>query len=224
MKLNVKYLLLLGLAWVFTAGTCDKDCNNSVRNYEFVLPVTLTPAIDTFRIGDTIKIVAEFSNSVYDRANDRFFLLDSFRFYPTTRIIRIDTTTGTDSFDDFEIIIPMKFDYERFDGSRGSQTLFGQYTYTQEGEYILNYKIIPLKKGVYLFRHASSVSSYESEQDFPGRCELNGSYGISVLNDNIDNNIELLEDSPDPHFSEWILEKPEKRFYKHGSYAFVVVE
>ncbi len=222
MKLN--YILLLSLPWIFWAGSCDRDCQVSSGRYEFVLPVELTPALDTFHIGDTIKVVSQFSNNVYERVNGKEYLLDSFRFYPVTSIIKIDTAKGTDSFDDFEIIIPVEFDYERFNASTGSQALIGQYLYTKDTGYSLNYKIISLTKGVYLLRQASSISSFEPLQDFPGRCNLGGSSGVCTVNNNIDNNIHLLEDSPDPHFSEWVLEKPERRFYDLGSYVFVVTD
>lgn len=224
MRLKINYLLLIILAWIFLAGTCDKDCKDSLGRYEFVLPVTVTPAIDTFHIGDTIYVSSEFSNSVYERVSDKEYLLDSFRFYPLTRIIKIDTTKGVDALNYFEFIIPEEYEYDRLNAVDNTQYYVGEYSFSLEEGYSLEYKMVLLSEGVFFLRHSSDLSSIDGLQDFPGRCKLEGSYGICEVNEHEDNNFYLLEDSPDPHFSEWVLEKPEKRFYDLGGYVFVVVE
>ena len=98
------------------------------------------------------------------------------------------------------------------------------YIFSLEEGYSLEYKMVLLSEGVFFLRHSSDLSSIDGLQDFPGRCKLEGSYGICEVNEHEDNNFYLLEDSPDSHFSEWVLEKPEKRFYDLGGYVFVVVE
>ncbi|HQW11390.1 MAG TPA: hypothetical protein PK076_08850 [Saprospiraceae bacterium] len=50
--------------------SCHKECNE-FGDYDFELPATLSPAKDTFRIGDTITITSVFSVLVYDRTTKR---------------------------------------------------------------------------------------------------------------------------------------------------------
>ena len=224
MKINFSYVLVLSFTWILTASTCDKDCNDSGGIYEFVLPVIITPALDTFHVGDTIYVCSEFLNLVYERVSGKEYLLDSFRFYPLSRLIKIDVEESFDVLDSFEILLPEGLDYERFDASSGNEFLIGEYEYNSDSKYSLDFSFVPKSKGTFLFRQLSQLSSFEPEQEFPGYCDLGGSKGICIVNEHEDNNIHLLENSPDPHFNEWVLEKPEKRFYDLGGYAFVVVE
>ena len=41
------------------------------------------------------------------------------------------------------------------------------------------------------------------------------------MNDGAENNIHMLLDSPDPHYRDWIMQKPEKRFHQFGGYCIL---
>lgn len=215
------YTLIL---FLFAAGTCDKNCNGAPSRYEFVIPVSLTPTLDTFRVGDTIKISSVFSKDVYERNTDKIYSLVDFDFRPITRIVRIDTSVSYDALDDFEIIVANEYNYYRFDASDGTQIFEGEYSYDDSIGYHLKYDIVMLSQGTYWVSHQPAIE-FNRMVDFPGKCDLSGVAGVGELNENSDdNNIHLFETSPDPHFSEWRLQKPQERFYDGASYAFVVIE
>jgi len=224
MKINFSYVLVLSFTWMLTASTCDKDCNDSVGTYKFVIPVSISPTTDTIRIGDTLTIVSVFENEVLDRTSMKTYLLDSFLFFPVTNLFKIDSLeTSIAPLDLFDYFIDEnKFDYSIASFSDGSKSLTGS-NYAYDGNtYSLVFKLIPRQIGTFFLQHGCSIDLID--QNFPGYCERNGMKAVTLLNENDGNNLYLLEDSPDPHFSEWILAKPKQRFYDLGGYAFVVVE
>lgn len=205
--------------------SCNKDCKNIPGGYEFDLPVTLSPALDTFSIGDTIRIESVFEDRVYETKTKKRYHLDDWRFYPETRIMKIDSNPAQDGFDHFEVLIDEDIDYERFFYSSGTSGLIGQYNYSNtDGIYSLSYKIVARSKGMFLFYHAHLLYPLDEWQDFSGRCNGIGSDARTTLNGGEDNNVEYLRRSPDPHYSEWVMARPEERFHEGGGYCFYVVE
>lgn len=60
----------------------NKECNgisNQINLY-FTLPVKTSPVKDTFNIGDTIWIEQEFSNSLKNSQNGKYYTLNNFDF------------------------------------------------------------------------------------------------------------------------------------------------
>lgn len=205
--------------------SCHKECNDLV-NYDFVLPATLSPTKDTFKIGDTIDISSEFSDMVFDRATNKTYKLENWKFYPETTIVRIDdTTVVTDNLSEFSYFIDPIYNYKLFSYSDGGKSLVGQYNY-QNNAYKLEYKLIPNQRGLYFLRHTTDLYNLGKKQDFEGRCPKGraGLDGYVNLNGGADNNINMLSSSPDPHYNDWILQKPEERFHKFGGYCFYVQE
>ena len=214
-------LLLIGLLLI---PSCNKNCESGANDaYEFILPVKLFPARDTFRIGDTIHVQSEFSDEVFDRNRQRTFLLEDFRFGPFCRIKRIDTTIAVDGLPDFYILLPQNQNFDWVNLTSESTALNGEYTYSNS-VYTLNYSVIPKKIGLYIFFFSSSIDPANDRQDFPGRCSRATMWGICTLNGGGDNNVDFLSRSPDPHYNTWVLEEPEDRFHRGGGYCFYVVE
>ena len=65
----MKYLILLIIGFVITLNSCEKEeCDKvSLGVYEFVLPFELSPAQETYHIGDTITIKSIITNPIYER-------------------------------------------------------------------------------------------------------------------------------------------------------------
>jgi hypothetical protein len=97
--------------------------------------------------------------------------------------------------------------------------------YYHNGTYMLEFKIIPRTEGFFLFQYGLSLH-LSPGQTFEGMCpNLRGWFdSYSDLNDMADNNIEYLELSPNSHYNDWILQKPEDRFHSKGGYCFYVKE
>ena len=206
---------------------CRKECRDADFGgaYQFVIPATLSPAKDTFRVGDTIHISSVFSNEVYERQTEAFYKLENWRFYPTTRLDKIDKVDSNfvqDGLADFEYIIPVQYDYDRFDYGSGSIGLLGEYQY-QSGQYSLEFKLIPQQPGLYYFTQFAA-QGIDDEQDFPGRCPRVTSDTNVELNGGEGNNIEFLQSSPDVYYNERILARPQDNFHDAGGYCFYVVE
>ena len=218
-RLIVAFIICLLLS------SCVKEaCRISL--YEFVLPVIISPVRDTFHIGDTITVISEFDEMVWDKTTQSEYLLQDFLFYPATSMIKIDTNPGSrDAFGDFEVITEDSFNYEATNFSDGSIFIGGQYTYDKEqGNYLLQYKIVPKRVGLYLLSQAAWLGTQGEHQSFPGKCKNIPSDVWMNVNSGSDNNIEFLQNSPDPHYNTWVLEKPEERFHRGGGYCFYVVE
>ena len=64
----------------------------------------------------------------------------------------------------------------------------------------------------------------DQSQEFEGKCQRIEIGSAVKLNEGTDNNIDMLNDSPDPHYNDWMLQKPEQRFHRFGGYCFYVKE
>ena len=217
--------IIILVAIIFSGISCNKECIELV-NYEFELPATLSPAKDTFRIGDTITISSEFSDEVYDRATKRKYKLENFKFFPGSEVVQIDVIDAVPqfySFFEFYKDTQYIFNFQHF--SDGGDAFRGEYKY-KNNRYKLEFKICPIKKGLYLFEFSSGLGYLGENQDFDGRCPKRHARldAYIKMNDGADNNIQMLLDSPDPHYNDWIMQKPEKRFHQFGGYCFYVKE
>lgn len=191
--------------------------------HDFLIPSTLAPALDTFSVGDTIFFSSIFDDEVYDRGLEEHVVLSDFKFNPGIFLWRLDTVDQVRALNDFLILFDNQYDYKVRRGESGDY-IRSEYLY-RNGTYQLEFSIIPRKKGFYLFNYTLALH-LNPAQKFEGMCpNLRGwldSY--SDLNDTADNNIEYLELSPNSHYNDWILQKPEDRFYSKGGYCFFVKE
>ncbi|MEN0006093.1 MAG: hypothetical protein AAF798_18220 [Bacteroidota bacterium] len=202
---------------------CEKEECSVGGGYEFVVPATLSPALRTYRIGDTITIHSEFEHDVYESKTERTYRLENFRFFPATEIKKIDEEPIRSSLSSFEVIVAPTFDYEVLTFSSGDQLLVGEYNY--DGTfYTLEYQLIPKQTGLFFFEQGISTE-LDEDQGFEGKCNnVDISVGKVSMNDDADNNIDLFNDIPDAEFGAWILGRPERRFQWFGGYVIEVVE
>lgn len=215
-----RYYFLYFFVTIFIIS-CDKDCNKII-NYDFELPATLTPAQATFRIGDTITISSVFADEVYERSTGNYYHLVDFKFYPGTSIQKIDINPSIEGLGDFDIVIPDTSVYYKSFNSETSW-LYGEYTYNN-AQYSLSFQLVPRETGLYYLEQGSSLYPLGEKQDFDGQCKRKLVDAAVNLNNGDDNNIDLLQQSPDFHYNTWILQKPQDRFYRFGGYAFYVTE
>lgn len=216
--------IYFSLTCVFLAIGCDENCIEPYSTrYVFDLPVSLTPARDTFRVGDTITVESVFSDQVLERNLQQRLPLVDWKFYPRTNINKIDDNPAKDGLPFFEVLLAEAPNYYLREYSSGTSGLSGAYEYN-EGNYSLKFKLIPQMPGLFHMENGSALYPQNEWQEFPGRCKKNSSEAFVNMNNGADNNIQYLELSPDPHYNNWILIKPEDRFHKFGGYCFVVVE
>ena len=219
----MKNLFIPGFLAILLFSACIREeCQVPNGVYLFEIPVTLSPAKDTFRVGDTLSIVSEFSDDVFELNTARTYKLPNFTFSPATEMRKIDEEDSPANIsDNFDFWVPEGTDYNlSYLGSEGGQYAVGQYVY-ENGHYRLEFKLVARRPGLYAIEQGCAL--LKGDQDFEGKCDRLDMEVFSRMNEGADNNIQLLSDSPDPHFSEWILIKPQTRFHKFGGYCFIVL-
>ena len=202
--------------------SCNKNCDFP-GSYTFEIPVSLSPAKDTFNIGDTITVISNFTDMVYERKTNEFYKLENIQFYPGTGIVKIDTLNQVSRINDhFDIFFDTVYQYELQQFSEGQQYLFGQYNY-KDNAYSLKFRFVPKSKGLFYLQQGVDPT-INPNQTFEGKCSNNktGLDGVVKLNNGADNNIHMLSSSPDPHYNTWTLNNPQDRFHKFGGYCFYV--
>ncbi len=217
--MKLPFLFLISLILLTSCTDNRKECRLA-GTYEFILPATLSPAQEIYNIGDTITFTSSFSDMVYDEHTDQIYHLENFKFDPHLIIREIsDTVTNEAALEDFEVLVNEQTNFHPFYYDSGSISFVGEYAY-ENNQYTLTYQFIPQTTGFFLFNHGSTLLN--DRQHFEGRCSNNVNNATVTLNDGGENNIHLLHESPNTHYNEWILEKPDKRFHKFGGFAFRV--
>ena len=162
--------------------------------YQFELPVVITPALDTFSIGDTISIVSEFSDRVFERNTGDSILLENFEFFPVLGLKKIDSLV-TPAIGNFEVINDIP---EVFEANTVLGNFFCEYNYVNR-IYTIRFKLIPLEEGIFSFEIGSPLPIINHGQDFPGRCSGERITANFIIN-NRENNYGLFQYTNDPYY------------------------
>lgn len=220
-------LILFALLAVFLLGAClSKECReNSPKggNYQFVIPATLSPAKDTFRIGDTIMITSVFDDMVYERVTQDYYQLIDWELLFDIHIYNLNIAQdrlAADAIVDFDTLVVRGHNNGFFPSFTGHIGFLANHEY-QDGEYALIYGMVPRKAGLYFLLH-NGIN--RSEQPFSGRCAGRG-YDSDVkveLNGGIDNNVDFLLEGDSAYQA--FLNNPQAQFHDWGGYCFYVVE
>jgi len=216
----MKFLKLLIVLLVVFSISCEKadECPT-----DFIVYGSVTPYMETYKIGDTITLSAKFESMVYDQNTKQKYNLTGINLESELYIYKIDTINDGSIYG---LLLYVDTIYSSIYNSYIQYFSDGGSMYFSDILFNNNYyqhsmKIILKKKGIYVLTYGPFV--LESNYSFNGKCK-----GISFdlsprLNKDLDNNINLLKESPDKHFNTWILQKPQNRFYK-GRFAYRVVE
>lgn len=180
--------------------SCDpKDC---WRTYEFTIPFSITPALDTFQIGDTLWLQSLIPNNITDNATGELVPVNDFDFKVRSYINRMDTaiqimgnTASPYAVNDF-VYFNEKGIFETINLSSVS---FIKIHYTsEESSQKLKIGIVPQKRGLFQIAFANLTDDATKVNLTNSDCfeNLKMSY---KMNDNMDdNNFHLLQDSPAP--------------------------
>ena len=212
--------LLVSLLF-FSCPYIPNDCE-IVGDYEFVLPATLTPAKDTFQIGDTITIRSSFPDSVFEQKTGKWYLMENIIWFPKTLMFNLDSLGEFSTFLNFEVIGKPENNFRLFNYSDGSTSLLGKYEYVDH-QYFLEFQMVALSKGLFFLSFGSSIYGHGNDQDFEGRCTNVAIDAIVQMNNAEDNNVDFLLESPEEGFH-WVWEKKDQNFYDFGGYCFYVKE
>ncbi|MDR9443019.1 MAG: hypothetical protein RI842_09890 [Schleiferiaceae bacterium] len=172
---------------------------------------------DTFRVGDTLHVSSVFDHWVYDQHGGGEYKLVDYNFYPGIGFTLISDTN-------FKDVPQQKVEFYSTTNELSpfhSNHVYTSYVY-EEDTYYLRYKIVLQDTGLFMLSHGASLIGAKGAQDFPGRCGRERASANMALENADSANIHLLEDSPDPHYHDWVLQKPQQRFYDGAGFAFYV--
>lgn len=221
--MKIIIVLICSLLVLVSSSSCErKDCGFG-GPYLFEMKAELSPKQDTFKVGDTITVVSEFDDNVFERNTQTSYKLEDFPFYPIISFVELDTIPIFMSVRNFRFIFPSSFNFNIAYLDRGTSFVKGTYLYEKK-DYKLQFKFIPRRAGLFGFGLGSTLQPLEGDQDFPGRCGKKESDAYVVLNNGEENNIQMLQFSADTAHANWLLEKPQQRFHDKGVYVFYVKE
>ncbi len=220
--------LIIFLTFLLTISSCikkDDPCNISGGKYEFVLPFSLSPAQETYHIGDTITISSTVNNPVYERKTGNSYYLDNFKFYLVSYLYYMDTLiTDYSDFNRFKVFLDSTYEQNIFTYSDGHNSILGQYNY-QNNQYSYEFKLVAKEKGSYLFTTGSDIDYFGKDQHFNGKCSNTDVDARFYMNGRSDNNSHLLNEASNKYYKGYLANnKFETHFLDFGGYCFKVVD
>ncbi len=212
----------------------DPECENDpgeLGRYYFRIPVSISPAQDTLRIGDTLSIAVQFGPDIYEGMTAKSYDLSHVGFNASFLMARMDNENyengGIDLNSLGHFTIPVlntdKYGYELMYSSDGTSSIIGDIPIIN-GQNEVKLELIMQKTGVFMLTQFIDEENKDHNIEFDGRCPQVWSNFVMEVNGNQNSNEYLLYESPAEHFNTWIPEKINTRFYDMGRYCFVVVE
>lgn len=223
---NKIILLILGLFLFESCIKRDENCDRiSSGSYEFIMPFTLTPAQETYHIGDTIIISSTVNNPIYERKTGNSYTLDDFKFYLVSQLFFMDTLIiDYSDFNRFEVLFDSSYNQSIFTYSDGHNSILGQYTY-QSNQYTYEFKLVAKQKGSYLFSQGSGIWTRGEDQYFEGKCTNTDVDAKFYMNDRADNNSYLLDEATNTYYNGYLTnDKFGTHYLDLGGYCFKVIE
>jgi hypothetical protein len=174
---------------------------------------------DTLLVGDTIHVVSEFGHKVWDYCDDqRHYELKDYNFFPRMEITDIGDTLEQNPADQFDLIPTA----HAGGGLVKNGVYVSRYSYDDD-LYRLAYLVVMKDTGRFVLYNGSGLfPNGGGNQEFDGKCARGRASAHTALAHPDSANIHMLEDSPDPHYHDWVLQKPQQRFHEGAGFAFYV--
>jgi hypothetical protein len=217
-KMKLHYFIFI----LFLIEGCGDKCD---KNLKFEIPITLTPVQSEYKIGDTITIVSKFSKSMIDVVTNESIKVENYNFGVIMYIIKNDDRPGRFAYNYFNIVSQIgKLELQTFQISDttkvgGTNGLGGTYQIVYKentDEYLIKYKIIPKKNGLYDI-HFGSLALKE-DSGLIKNCHSTVDFLQFNVNGGTNNHYEFLQQSPNENTR--IL--PKEELSRNGYYAFYV--
>lgn len=158
MKKNIFSSCALLILAILT-NNCTRERDKYVEvEFEFLIPLQISPALDTFNVGQEITLTADFSDSLYDMVSKKKYHLPNFNFKTVAIVKKLQNPLI--EFPEQQGHIS-RFTYTNIVGSMNNfTTSFADVNFKyQNNRYQLAIKLIPRQAGVYGFRvyHSTGV-------------------------------------------------------------------
>ena len=180
----------------------------------------MSPALDTFHIGDTIHIRMEFPVNMEDINSGDFVDMSNFPFNTEIVLAKIDENpshSGDSLVEYFSTqgsltILPLT------GGGKAVQVGFQN----NSNSFLFSGDVVLKGKGIFAINSFSYFLDEFNDEIIPD-CKTTSvdiSYPITLVNASSDANFDLIQQSPDPNISQM----EEQIFNKYGTFAFEVLE
>ena len=226
----MKLLSHLIVALILISG-CGKNLEKCPEI--FLLPVSISPQKPIYKVGDTLEVVSRFHyilpgyNENYatgERRKVGDYDMRGIAWRPVVHIFRVDSLYNDNpqySVIDLDFtFLQQTANFRPFQYSESGTGLDGEYEYVNDN-FHLSFKLVCHTSGTFFFRIGSS-NSLRYAQPFDGWCKQLMYYTFYEMNENQNNNIDFLRESPHSHWNEWTIFDPQGRFRDRGGYCFKV--
>ena len=177
-----------------SCGLLFGDNEDCIINYYFELPIDLSPANGSYKVGDTLDVIININtDSIVDVHGDRVVSIPNLNPNAWFLFPSLDTFPVRDGFFDHEIIVSDNIDFSHIAVSTLSSGYFFEDLKHELHYSILDFKIVLNKPGIYCLYAVSELWRDEDEEElkFPDRCGNGGLDAYFKYSDGI-TNIELL--------------------------------
>ena len=215
-----KILIFLGLTTIlFSCNSCDplgveEKCE---RDYSFSIPVTMSPALDTFHVGDTIHINLDFSSKMEGLNSGNIFDMSDFPHDLEIAMAWLSFNPIVSAEIDFQFIERIG-KITKIPITSGLAINLGPELF--DNTFLMAFDIVLDSIGLtgFSFNNREPLTGYPSsiEPD----CKAKSVEFLFSTNNQEDNNFEFAKLSLDSRINE--MSKDE--FDKTGMYLFVIVE
>ncbi len=156
----MKHLFYLFLVTLTSCGSsCNKDKDKWEEvEFEFAIPVSITPGSDTINVGQELSLTADFSDSLFDVRSQKKYYLPNFNLKTVAVIKKLSNNNiqfpeQSGSVSNFTFI-------NTIGSFNNLSTSFADVNYTYQGNrYTISVKLKPLEAGVYGLRFYHSTGT-----------------------------------------------------------------
>ncbi|HHB78095.1 MAG TPA: hypothetical protein ENK85_02535 [Saprospiraceae bacterium] len=216
---NIVLLTLISLLFL-SCNSCDTITSpRCERDFAFSIPVSLSPALDTFSIGDTIAIELEFPIQMIDEITSDTIDMTTYPFATTINFARLDTILASSANTLVEFVVTQ--------GELEFIPLFGginitHITYeTINSNFVFSCKVVLKSKGLFEFGSGSIKPYHDIYQEIQPSCKTKSvEMKYELLPSGGDDNFDFLAFSPDPQKKNY----PNDKFIANSGFVFFVTD
>jgi hypothetical protein len=217
----MKYITAITISSLVLLTSCisEKKCKdttgNGVLGFTFEIPYSLTPAKDTFKVGDTLWIESTFSNQMYNQDNDKTYSVIDFNFKLFCNILDLKTNPVL-PLQSYKILNP-DGSLDNSSANNGGDIIMNYVT--SNGNYFWKRGIVLSQQGLFAYGLSTDLGFKKLQSQSPPQriTECDDEYiQLSIKRMNGNSNHYLLQDAADPNVKQWSAEQ-----FK-GSFAFYV--
>lgn len=161
-KLILYTSLLITILYIYS---CDKPKEDELVEFKFEIPLTITPTKDTFNIGDTLIVEADFPDSIKEALSGKYYMVSNFDFQTSivfNHLVSTDLILASQegSSSSFEVI------NEVGEIKNIGQTYGDVKFFKENDKYKLRAKIVVKNQSIFCIRFFSNLVGENTSLDF----------------------------------------------------------